>query len=433
MKKTMLALVFGFAAFTAGAETIDFEKYIEITSRGNRDYMIAKEELNIAAADMRIAAGRFAPVLTLQGGMSPLVKPSVVEVPAGILGPSAMSLPLSSQPAWSSRVSLSQPLITFGKLEWGFMVQQEAYEIARINFKRAEEKLKLDAIAAFYGALIAKELKAINEEALKRTEENLKITKKKYESGEVPKLDFLRAQVEASNMAPEAVRAASQYTLALKNFKSAAGLPLEKDIEPSGEAKYAKFELSYDEAKAAFEKKSDEMQITKKVTDLQNKRLLLAGAMALPSIGLDMGVNYYTFESDFRADREIWRTSWDVSIGFSWAFFDGFRNINEIAKAAASVEMQKLNEEKTSDMLSMQFEKLYSTLEENRGIIEAADMTIKTAEEGYKTAKESYMNGLARPIDLLDAELNLMKSRINYLNALYSYTVAVQELKNFIQ
>lgn len=431
MKKTIAVLLL--LAFCRGIFALDFEKCLRLAEENNRDYKIAKQELEIAAADLRIAAGRFAPSLSFKGGLSPLVKPATVEIPAGILGPQALSMPMSTQPAWSARVSLSQPVFTFGKLETAFLIQREAYEIAQLNFKRAGEKLKLDVISAFYGVLIAGELKTINEEALKRTEENLRITKKKFESGEVPKLELLRAQVEASNMVPEAARSGTLHRLAVKNLASTLGMPADKVPEPEGEVKYEKLRLTYDEAKRLFEKNNDEKKIAAKLTKINAKKAVLSAAMALPSIGLDAGVNYYTFDNDFRADKGIWETSWDVSIGFSWTFFDGFRNVNEAVKAFAGYEKQGIEEEKANDGLLMQFEKLYSTLEENSAVIEAADITIKTAEEGYKAAKESYMNGLARPIDLLDAELGLKKSRINYLNALYSYTTAVREFKNFIE
>ena len=159
----------------------------------------------------------------------------------------------------------------------------------------------------------------------------------------------------------------------------------------------------------------------------------MAYANLLPTIGIEGGINYYSYETDFHTEKEYWNTSWDVAIGLKWEFFDSFKNIAEIKLAGAEKEKHDLIEEKTKDRLEMNLENLYSSLNESKDIIEAADKIIEQAEEGYKIAKENYINGLIKSIDLLDAELALMKAKINYLDALYKYTITLQELKNFIE
>lgn len=444
--KTIAILMFYFVALTifCYAESVTttakndvttkkiltFDDCYRIALENNRDYKIAKLEKAIAEAQLAKAAAGFGPTISLMAGYEPIYK-GIFEIPENALFPGSPAV--GGQNYYSARVSLQQPIFTFGKNIFAFQIAKESYKIAEKNFKKANEKLSLDVISAFYGALIARELAVVQKEALKANEEFLKVTKTKYANGQASNFDVLQAQVKYANAIPEAQKAIDNAELAMQNLKNTLGIPLDEDIEISGNIEYKKFDMSYEDILKRFYESNDERDIVESSVKIADNTRNLQYAMLLPNIALSLNYTYYSTEKDFNPDKKYWSSSWDGTIGLQWTFYDGFKNIAAIKESMANAEKATLNKENVENMLKIQIKQLYTSLEQSRQIIEAAGELIKMAEEGYRIAKDSYKNGLIQSLDLLNAETNLLQAKINYLNAMLNYTITVQKLKNYIE
>lgn len=414
-------------------KVLNFNDCYQLALQNNREFRIAKLDKEIAEAQLGKALASFGPTVSLMAGYQPIYKAAYIEIPAGVFGPTPVSFPMGTQNYYTCRLSLNQPIFTFGKTFFGYKISEEAYNIAQINYKKAKEKLDLDIITAFYGALISQQLYKITEESLKRTEEFLKITQQKYKNGQASNFELLRAKVELANAKPKLRSAENQFTMSLENLKNTSGLDLDEEIELSGDINYEKIELVYNEVKKSFEGNNDDVKIARSLEAMSEYKKALSASMLLPSIALTANLNNYTTNQDLRLESSQWQNSWDVTIGLQWSFFDSFKNINALKEASADAEKQKLNRENMENLLKIQFDSLFMQISESKEIIEAADETIKQAEEGYRIAKANYINGLIQSIDLMDAEIMLMQAKMNYLNALYNYNTKLQTLKNFIK
>ncbi|MCX8093075.1 MAG: TolC family protein [Candidatus Goldbacteria bacterium] len=418
---------------TVEKRKLTYQECYELALKNNREFKMAQLDKQIAEAQMAKAIAAFGPVVSITGGYEPFYKATVIEIPAGVFGPTPMSFPMGTQNYYFMRLSLTQPVFTFGKTFFGYKIAEETYNIANINFKKAREKLELDIISAFYGTLISQQLYKITEESVKRTEEFLKITEKKYKNGQASNFDVLRAKVELANAKLKLKSSETQYKMALENLKNTLGLELEEEIELTGDINYEKLDIVYEDVKKSFEENNDEKKLAKSLENISEYKKNLSIAMLLPSIAVSANLNNYSNYPDFYLENKYWRNSWDVTIGLQWTVFDSFKNIAAVKESSAEAEKQKLNRENMNNMLKIQLDSLFMQINESKEIIEAADETIKQAEEGYRIAKTNYINGLIQSIDLMDAEIMLMQAKINYLNALYNYTTKLQTLKNFIK
>jgi len=414
-------------------KVLSFKECYLLALKNNREYKMAKLDREISEAQLAKAVASFGPVVSLTGGYEPFYKVAYIEIPAGVMGPTPVSFPMGMQNYYVLRLSLTQPVFTFGKTFFGYKMTEEGYNIAKINFKKAKEKLDLDIISAFYGALISQQLYKITEESLKRTEEFLKITQEKYKNGQASNFEVLRAKVELANTKPKLKSAENQYKMAVENLKNAVGLNIDDEIELSGDINYEKIDLVYEDVKKSFMENNDEKQIAKNLESLGNYKKALSFSMLLPSIAISANLNNYSTQEAFHRESKYWQNSWDVTIGLQWTIFDSFKNLATIKEASADAEKQKLNRENMENMLKIQLDSLFMQINESKEIIEAADETIKQAEEGYKIAKTNYVNGLIQSIDLMDAEIMLAQAKVNYLNAMYNYTTKLQTLRNFIK
>ena len=426
---------------TAGA-VLTFEDCYKLAAEKNRDYKIAGLDKAAAEAQLAKAAGSFGPTITLAGAYEPDAKLSTIILRKGSFGSPplnseyipAVDAPLSLMPLYyySARVSLTQPIFTFGKTILGFKMAEESYKIAQIKYKQAGEKLNLDVINSFYGALIAQQMNDTMQETMKSNEEYYRITKTKYANGQASNFDVLQAQVQYSNSIPDAQKAADGARLSLQMLKNTIGIPLEQEVTLSGTAEYKKLELTYADLEKQFKEKNDDRDIMESATNIAKLNKGLQEAMLLPNIALSAGYDYYSGEKSFHTESKYWGSDWDIKIGFQWTIFDSFKNVAAIKEACANSEKAQLNKENFDSMLTIQLDTLYTSLEQNRQVIEAAGDLIKTAEEGYRIAKESYKNGLIQSVDLLNAENGLLKAKMNYLGAMFNYITTAQKLKDFL-
>ncbi len=416
---------------------LSFDDCYKMASDKNRDFKIAKLDMTAAEAQLAKGAASFGPTISIMGGYEPFTKLSTSIFPKDMLGPGfpPNDTPVSIMPQnyYSARVSLSQPLFTFGKTFFGFKMAEEGYKIAKINFKKANEKLKLDVMNSFYYALIAQEMAKTMTETMKANEEYLRITKTKYANGQASNFDVLQAQVQYANSIPDAQKAVDGAKLAMQMLKNTIGVPLDQPVALSGTPEYQKLDMTYDEIKKKFAEQNDDSEQIEAVANIAKYNRNLQAAMLLPNIALSANYSYYNDTSSaFHSEAGYWNTAWDITIGLQWTIFDSFKNVASVKEACANAEKAELNKENVDNMLTIQMDQLYTSLEQNAKIIEAADDLIKTAEEGYRIAKESYRNGLIQSVDLLNAETGMLRAKMNYLNAMYNYITTAQKLKDFI-
>jgi len=426
------------ASGTITAATLSFDDCFKLASEKNRDYKMAVLDMAVAEAQLAKAAGSFGPTISVSAGYEPGANLSMTDISSlmkmfnittnGPVYTSFMSLNY-----YSARVSLSQPIFTFGKTLFGFKMAQESYNISKINYKKASKKLNLDVINYFYSALIAQELSKTKDDTMKANEENLRIATTKFQNGQASNYDVLQAQVQYANSLPEAKKASDNARIALEMLKNTIGLPLDQDIKLSGTPEYKKLNMTYEEIKKKFDDNSDDREQIRSATNIANYNRDLQAAMLLPSIALSTNYTYYSTVSAFHSESSYWQNSWDITVGLQWTLFDSFKNVASIKEADANAQKAELNRANTDNLLSIQLDQLYTSLDQNGKVIEAAGDIIKTAEEGYRIAKESYSNGLIQSVDLLNAETNMFNAKINYLNAMLNYITTAQKLKDFIE
>jgi outer membrane protein TolC len=301
-----------------------------------------------------------------------------------------------------------------------------------VNFKKANDQLTLDVMNGFYGALISQEIADVLNETMKANEEYLRITKTKYENGQASNFDVMQAQVQYSNSIPDYQRATDGAKISLEALKNTLGIPLEQQIVLSGKPEYKKLEYSYDDLKKKFLENNSDMKLTQYAKELAGYRKNMQESMFLPNIALTADYNYTSSDPAFHREAWDWQSSWDVSIGMQWSVFDSFKNVAAMKEANADNEKAQLNKENVDNMLAIELDSLFTSLEQDRKVIEAADDLIKTAEEGYRIAKESYKNGLIQSVDLLNSETQLLHAKTNYLSALFNYITTAQKLRDFV-
>ncbi|MBI4976954.1 MAG: TolC family protein [Spirochaetes bacterium] len=417
---------------TAAPRTLTFDECLRLAQQNNDEFKIAQLDYDIAEAQFQAATGGFGPTVSINGAYSPGNKPTTIDIAQNTFFPGspAASMAFSTTFPYSTRVSLSQPIFTFGKVFCGFKMAEEGLRIGGIKLRKAKEKLKADVVNNFYRALVMQENVKILEESLKRSEDMQRVTEDKYRAGEASSFDLLRAKIEVDNTRPNTRSARNGYELIMKSLKNIIGAGLDDDIALNGTLEYKKIPIEHSRIMQQFTNRNDDKEITEHAAAIaEYKKWLMVGQL-FPNIALGANATFYSTNTTYHAEKEYWKNSWDITIGFQWQLFNGFKNAADIKQAAAEASKAAIAAQMAQKGLALQMDSILRGLDEYKEIIEAADKTIKQADEGYRIARQNYASGIIKSIDLRDAEVALMRAKLNYLNALYNYISKVQDLKN---
>jgi len=109
-----------------------------------------------------------------------------------------------------------------------------AYDSGVVSYESAKKTLELAIRKAYYNLLVSKKSIELDEQNIARSQTNYNETVIKYKAGLIPEIDMLSAQVTLEKLKPTADSAHISYVNSLGAFKIYLGLPLESDIDLSG-------------------------------------------------------------------------------------------------------------------------------------------------------------------------------------------------------
>ncbi len=276
---------------------------------------------------------------------------------------------------------------------------------------------------AFHQLLLEKENGKYAEENLTHAVDFLEKAKEKYDSGDVSKLEVLRARVEAA-------RAENQKKVALNKIKlakSKLNFVLARD-------KYQPIEI-----RGTLKKSLPHLELDQLVTrGLQLRPEIKKAGLALKREKLNRTNAYMSYLPDFSLGAARHRvngepSTWDVTLSFQVPLFFWQPKKGEIAEAKANIlaQTQELKFMKLS--ISLEVENAFHNAGSFRDQIEFFEKEVlKEAEEVYNMSMISYKEGKIGSIELIESRKTLIELKKCYAEALLNYQLALAELEKFV-
>lgn len=331
------------------------------------------------------------------------------------------------------RLLLTQPLLR------GFGPEATQFELA--NSRRArqsqeralelgKQRLAVQVAAAFYQIVQQRQLLAVAEQSLKRSEGLRRASEARLEVGLVSKLDVFRSQLQASQAEESMVRARAALEDALERFRVLLGLaptdPTEPDAlslpDPSSEP----LEPVQVLVARALDNRVELEESRDQVGDARRAAAVSRQAL-LPQLDLNLGLTRggfgTTLGETFRgADRGVTfflTTSYPLARGAAVA-----------AKATAEIEVAARGRALEQRRLEIETEvrSAVRELERIKKSLELQSQAVEVAESQLRLATLRYQRGLASNFDVVDAEGSLIVARTALVGLRTSWQVARLEL-----
>lgn len=313
---------------------------------------------------------------------------------------------------YSFSLTLQQPIFDQGRY---FILKPQAnlsVEISELSLDASKQNVLLGVIRAYINVLKAEEMLAIARESKDRLAEHLRVTKRRFEVGQVAKNDVLRAEMELANAESDLIHSEKALALSYENLKKIMFIDDENFlIRPI--SYIHKDQRSMEEMiDIAYKKRPDYHQLVK-AKDLTKKGVSLAKTEFFPMITI-FG-EYERSGEDFFPDYDVFTVGGSISVPI---FEGGIRSV-KLKRARHDHSLSEYQESEMKKQVRLEVIEAFLRLEDLRATLKAIDKQIEHAQENMRIVKLRYQEGEATNLDVLDANLLLVKARTDFATLNY--------------
>ncbi|HHT9107693.1 MAG TPA: TolC family protein [Candidatus Wunengus sp. YC63] len=316
-------------------------------------------------------------------------------------------------------VSITQPIVTAGKRGLGIKLGEKSKEkneferdVILLNVTADTKKAFYKSVADQEGLVIAKKIEEIASGIYKSE-------KVRFEAGEVPVTNVLRAEVELSKARNSVSNAEGNLQNSLKELQTFMGTPEESINGVTGKLLTNPVELSLHELELKTDINQPLLKASKKNVEIADTQLTLEKRQAIPDINISAGYKRLTQEN---ADTV------QFGVGIPAPFFN--RNQGNIEKGKALSKKAKSENQSVYNDLLFQLKRDFNSYNvERKRVIEYRDKILPKAEESLKLITKGYQEGEFNYIDLLDAQRTWAETRISYLESLKNLNLLIANIE----
>lgn len=346
--------------------------------------------------------------------------------------PDYVKLSFGMQNTFRYGVTLTQPLFLGGAGIAGVQLANAAATASFHQYEAQRQSLIHQTAGAFYGCLLARNLVAVQREALEQAEANFSIVKKKYDAGSASGFDRMRAEVEVANLRPEVIAAENDYQSALTGLRTVLGLPKDQSIEIEGELAYepdAYGQVSLETLQERALLTRPEVRLMQAQETVASKGVALARSQFLPKLFFQTDYSYLGMRNDYDFKQDDMSKGFTSALSLQIPLFSGFKRTQQYQKAKLDQKIVKDSQRQMENGVAAEVEIAYNKLRESTEKYKAAQESIGLAQEALRLANLTYDEGASTQLDVLNSQLALTRARLNYASALYDYQMARYEIR----
>lgn len=329
-------------------------------------------------------------------------------------------------------LGLSYNIFDFGARRRQLDIAKADDRQKELILQKSTRDLKLDTVDLYGETLNLYKILQIKTETLSLQNELIEINNRLREAGELSEVELLDRKIEASetkteldeikNNLAKKLSEVSFYTNRNYNIEDLVIEDFPKDIDnvdiSDGVIKLSAQMLSFLPEKS-FEAQAADLEILKKKKEYEIQK-----KMNYPKIRFDTRYNFYGSDPNnfFSGLEDISQRSLTIRLSASMVFFDGFKNVNTIAKKKLEIEKAKVEKERQIAELKKKYEQIIQ--DSHHALIQAENnaATLELVNKNLENLKRLHSNGLAAQEDCIKRQIELLKKK---------QTLEQNQIKNF--
>jgi outer membrane protein len=321
---------------------------------------------------------------------------------------------------YSTGLSVSQPIYTFGKIGTAIKVARQFDQAANCAFQRNFQTLQLQAFDAFSQAILSEKAKTVAEQSLARKKERYDFLDRNFRLGSGSKAQVLSLKAEVAGqittvlMAQRDARTAHMYLNAFmgRSVTDSTGFDTTTGLNTLLTSPVKQLDSAI---LAALDHRLDlkSMDLLKNSTEGGVKILK---AMYYPSIAGFGSLGYSKYDSKSILQMD-WTTNWTVGIGVQWTLFDGFAYSAKAAQYASDARKLEIAKSELSKYVEIEVRTAIAECAAADSNLAAAKEMYAAAKEGYDLTNSNFKQGSGQFADLQLADEQLLQAELGQANA----------------
>lgn len=336
---------------------------------------------------------------------------------------------------YGASVSLTQPLITWGKIPLAVDFAKTASSVAELNKGDLLRQLETELNIRLYSLYYMDQLYALIDQAEKDSDELVSIAEQASENGVMSEQDVLDAKIQAQDVDVQRAELDSQYNDVLQGLRTLIGVNDLKaeDIEFTPDtAVLRKYENSdiWELKALATADSGYQLQMVNKVKSATKieEDIAWRSTYGVPDVMLNVSAGYggskFPLFQDGWKDDDDW--SVNVSVIVSGNIWDGGRRSNSIKKAKSSQASADISYDSAIETLESTVESNYNSMrltlakydyqllkKENESL--KLDKIRVEAENGNKSKKDI----LNQEIEIITTDVEILTNEITLVNNVF--------------
>jgi outer membrane protein len=333
---------------------------------------------------------------------------------------------------YSASISASQGWSLGGYDYYSIKEKNASKRSAESSYQLTRQELVLSVKQTYFDVLKAKMLLEIQEKALKRADEQLKIAETRYELGAASYSDVLKAKVQYGDVELTLISAENSVKLAKATLNSWMGQDVDSPIDVEENLTMPEFNYSYENA--LEESMGKNPNVNKAQFDLKSAKAQwgMARSGFFPNFNISGSYSWSNEELDnlkYARQRDY---GWSLSASISFNIFENFTRKHNLSYAKANLNSYKENFQQTKRDVALELKQAFLNVQEATEKIDLTKKKVESAKEDLDLVQEKYNLGAANILELLDAEVSFKQAESDQVEALYDYNLAVAQFEKAV-
>jgi len=300
---------------------------------------------------------------------------------------------------------------------------REESALTDVDVTTIERLVRRDVREAFYGAALALGRTAERAEALELAKRLRDIAQQRFQSGDVPQLEVVQAELEASRAEADLQVTREEEKVAWSALNALLNEPSETEWQLQGTLKDAPSDAQLADLLNRAAQQSPELQHLAQELKVQQSNESLLRSERIPDVGLEFGVDLNA-PHDYRAGPRG-----QLTVGLP--VFS--RNQGEIAQSEATQRELDANLDATRRSIAGRVEQAYFELHARRTQVDLyRDTLLPSGRKLEDLAEQSYQAGKSDILYVLAAQHDVQQLQSDYLDSLYALQAAFAELEEIV-
>jgi outer membrane protein TolC len=321
-----------------------------------------------------------------------------------------------------TELHLQWTLCDFGRRAGKYGQAVMSVDIARLQYRRALQSVAFRVAEQYFAVLQAEATARIAEEAVRRSESDLRDARNFLRRGVGLRNQVLRTEALLAEMRVNLIKARTARSVAVAGLNQAIGINVSADTQVVDRPAAPSFALPLEECLQLAVSNREEFGVV--LDSIRSARFGVGVAQAdfMPRVQVGGVAAHELNNAGVRTNLVA------GGLAIELVLSAGGKRLGQVRTAEAEARAAVAQGKEVCDQIAYEVDVAYVAIADARERIVQSERAVTAGTENLRVVRNQLAQGEATPTDAADAELVLTRAQQGYYTALYDYQIALARL-----